>query len=147
MSTISGEFTGALLSGIRATASTTAPNNTLIDATGMVANLDAASTYAFEFNLIVSNGLTGLKFALDGTVGVSATNYFLGVMNGSGFTFASRTALGDAQALGGTSNASTGFIYGTITTTTAGTLQLRFASNGADTATIVRGSWIEVWKT
>lgn len=143
-----------------ATVDTTKTSSTALgDATGLSVALEASSTYIIDGYLAYTAGATGdLKVALSAPSGATGSWGLYGLVTSStasvGDISAVRVdAFGDANtATAGGSDSFSGALLcvprGYITTTDAGTLQLRFAQNtSSGTSTVIEaGSWLRLLK-
>lgn len=145
------QLTSMLTNRVEASGGQTNATTTLADCPGMSFVADANATY--DVRLVASYDAptaTDIKFAWTGPAGFGMTRSITAPQAGTadnqnqGVTMIRRSA-GTAQVGGGPSSVSSAFSVWlemiTLTTTTAGTVQLQFAANAAGTATFNSGSY------
>lgn len=126
----------------------TCASTTLQDDDALTVNLAASSTYRFTFYLFIDAGsaVEGIKIAIDGTVGVSATKAQCSIyddVSNSLAAFARVTAFATGVGASLSLGSAIGIIEGSIVTTTAGTFKLSWCQNagiGAANTTVQAGS-------
>jgi hypothetical protein len=117
------------------TADQSTTSATAVDCTGMAFPIGASEDIAFEFFLVVNvSGASGVRFAINGPAGATIA----AVVRGTAAAPVQITALDTLTGAVMTSSAAGVHIFGVIrASTTAGIVQLRFASNdGVVTATL-----------
>lgn len=134
---------GGSIGGIATGTFSQASNTTLSSVTGMVAQVTAGATYAFDAYLAVTNSATGgitLKFG--GTA--TATSFLADTFSYSGTTLGAETNVASiASNLLDTATAATVVrIRGTIVVNAGGTLQLQAAQHASNSTatTVTNGS-------
>lgn len=119
---------------IRKTADEIVTDTTIQDDNHLTVSLDASSAYYFHFVLFFTNAGAGegVKFDINGTVGVSSVKAQVSIYDDTLNTlaaFARVEALATSVGAGISSGDNFASIEGTIETSTAGTFLLRFAQN------------------
>ena len=123
-------------------------STTLVNVSGLTANMTTGRTYRFEAMLYTTaNGLGGIRATINGTVGVTTLVYDGVLYNSTAIAQARKTAtLGQVLGASTTASAGTILIRGTIKASSNGTFNIQFAQNVSDAgaSTVVAGSYLEV---
>lgn len=133
---------GAPLQGsIYATADEVVTNSAVLqDDDHLFTDLEANATYWFKFFVFhINAGATeGIKFALNGTVGVTSLKAQVRIGAGAASADSRVTAFGSAIGVSAALATSYSEVTGTIETSTAGTFKLQWAQNTAGTGATTR---------
>lgn len=107
-------------------------STTLSDVTGLSVNVEAGGVYYFETTLFTtSNSAGGVKIGINGTCSASSIKYDVLIID-AGATFQRRvTSLGSSYGATAVANALVK-IYGTITISSDGLLNVQFAQNASN---------------
>jgi hypothetical protein len=123
-------------------------STTLVNVTGLTANMTTGRTYRFEAMLYTTaNGLGGIRSTINGTVGVTTLVYDGILYNSTTIAQARKTTtLGQLVGVSTTASVGTILIRGTIKASSNGAFNIQFAQNVSDpgASTVLAGSYLQV---